>query len=196
MKALLARMLDHTEFLSDYGVRSVSRYHAEHPYVLTHDGQSFSIGYVPGESTSRVFGGNSNWRGPVWMPINYLLVEALYEFHRYYGDDFRIECPTGSKEFLSLRETADELSQRLARLFLRGPNGRRPVLGDDARLQQDPRFRDHIPFHEYFHGDTGRGLGASHQTGWTGLIALLLQPRLDTLGCAIPVAHACDKAPA
>ncbi|HJS87002.1 MAG TPA: glucosidase [Acetobacteraceae bacterium] len=196
MKALLARMLDETEFLSDYGVRSVSRYHAAHPYVLERGGQSFSISYVPGDSNSHLFGGNSNWRGPVWMPVNYLLVEALYEFHRYYGDDFRIECPTGSGRFLSLREAAAELGHRLARLFLRGPDGRRPVLGDDSRLQQDARFRDHIPFHEYFHGDTGRGLGASHQTGWTGLVALLLQPRLDTLGGAMPVAYAREEAPA
>ncbi|MBV8704154.1 MAG: glucosidase, partial [Acetobacteraceae bacterium] len=194
MKALLARMLSETEFLSDHGVRAVSRYHAEHPYVLEEGGQSFSIRYVPGDSDSHLFGGNSNWRGPVWMPINYLLVEALYEFQRYYGDDFRVECPTGSGRYLSLREIAAELGRRLAGLFLRGPDGRRPVLGEDARLQQDPRFGDHILFHEYFHGDTGRGLGASHQTGWTGLVALLLQPRIETLGCAVPVAHAHDEA--
>jgi hypothetical protein len=194
MKALLARMLSETEFLSDHGVRAVSRYHAEHPYVLEQGGQSFSIRYMPGDSDSHLFGGNSNWRGPVWMPINYLLVEALYEFQRYYGDDFRVECPTGSGRYLSLRETAAELGRRLAGLFLRGPDERRPVLGEDARLHHDPRFRDHILFHEYFHGDTGRGLGASHQTGWTGLIALVLQPRIETLGCAVPAAHAHDEA--
>ncbi len=190
MKALLARMLDEAEFLSDHGVRAVSRYHVAHPYVLEHGGQSFSIGYVPGESNANIFGGNSNWRGPVWMPINYMLVDALYEFQRYYGDDFRVECPTGSGRFLSLSEIAAELGRRLTRLFLRGADGRRPVLGDDARLQHDPRFRDHIPFHEYFHGDTGRGLGASHQTGWTGLVALLLQPGVDTLGRGMAVAPA------
>ncbi|HEY5299824.1 MAG TPA: glucosidase [Acetobacteraceae bacterium] len=195
MKALLSRMLDETEFLSEHGVRAVSRYHLAHPYVLEYGGQSFSIGYVPGESNTNVFGGNSNWRGPVWMPINFLLVESLYEFQRYYGDDFRIECPTGSGRFLSLTETAAELSRRLAGLFLRGADGRRPVLGEDKRLQDDPRFRDHIPFHEYFHGDTGRGLGASHQTGWTGLVALLLQPRVQTLGCALAVAHTHEDAP-
>ncbi len=194
MKALLARMLDETEFLSDYGIRALSRYHAVHRYTMEQGGQSFSVGYVPGNSDSHLFGGNSNWRGPVWMPINYLLVESLHEFHRYYGDGFRVECPTGSGRFLSLGETAAELGRRLSRLFLRGPDGRRPVLGADARLQDDPRFRDHIPFHEYFHGDTGCGLGASHQTGWTGLVALLLQPRVDTLGCAMPVAHAREEA--
>ncbi len=195
MKALLSRMLDETEFLSDYGVRAVSRYHATHPYVLSYGGQSYSIGYVPGESVSGVFGGNSNWRGPIWMPINFLLLESLYEFQRYYGDDFQVECPTGSGRFLSLAEVAAELGRRLTRIFLRGPDGHRPVLGDNKMLQNDPRFRDYIPFHEYFHGDTGRGLGAAHQTGWTALVALLLQPRLETIGCALPVAHAVEDAP-
>ncbi len=135
---------------------------------------TFSIGYEPGEGTSHAFGGNSNWRGPVWMPINILLIDSLREFQRYYGDDFVVECPTRSGSFMPLREVADELATRLTRLFLRGPDGRRPTLGDDALSQTDPEFRDHLLFHEYFHGDTGRGLGASHQTGWTGCIALLL----------------------
>ncbi|CAH2598996.1 Glucosidase [Rhodovastum atsumiense] len=183
MKALLRRMLDETEFLSPYGVRAVSRDHAEHPYTFEHDGNRFSVGYLPGESDSRLFGGNSNWRGPIWMPVNYMLVESLREFHRYYGENFRVECPVGSGQYLSLREVADELSRRLARLFLRGPDGRRPALGEAALLQQDPAFRDHLLFHEYFHGDTGRGVGAAHQTGWTGLIALLLHPRTEQHLC-------------
>ena len=177
MKALLRRMLDETAFLSPYGVRSVSRQHMDKPFELDLDGQHFSVGYVPGDSNSRAFGGNSNWRGPVWMPVNYMLVEALYGFHHYYGDDFRVEYPTGSGVTLSLREIGDALSQRLTRLFLRGKDGRRPVFGDVAVMQDDPQFRDHLLFHEYFHGDTGQGLGASHQTGWTGLVALLLLGR-------------------
>ncbi|MBV8589750.1 MAG: glucosidase, partial [Acetobacteraceae bacterium] len=177
MKALLRRMLDETEFLSDYGVRSLSKYYEAHPYVLEHDGTRFGVKYVPGESNSRRFGGNSNWRGPIWMPVNYLLVESLYRFHRYYGDDFRVECPTGSGRLLSLREIADELRRRLCALFLRGPDGRRPLSGNSTTLVQRVALDDHLLFHEYFHGDTGRGLGASHQTGWTGLVALLLHPR-------------------
>jgi hypothetical protein len=177
MKALLRRMLDESAFLSPYGVRSVSRLHLEHPFKLDLDGLHFSVGYVPGDSASREFGGNSNWRGPVWMPVNFMLIESLYVFHRYYGDDFRVEYPTGSGIKLSLREIADALSTRLTRLFLRGPDGRRPVFGDVKLLQDDAQFRDHVWFYEYFHGDSGRGLGASHQTGWTGLVALLLQGR-------------------
>jgi hypothetical protein len=175
MKQLLRRMLDETEFLSDHGVRALSKFHAAHPFVLEHNRQRYEIAYTPGESTSGLFGGNSNWRGPVWMPVNYLLITSLYEFHRYYGEDFKVECPVGSGTMLSLREVADELGRRLGRLFLRGPDGRRPIFGDDTRLQTDPHFRDHLNFNEYFHGDTGRGLGANHQTGWTGLVALLLR---------------------
>jgi hypothetical protein len=178
MKELLRRMLDETEFLSDYGVRALSKFHEMHPYVFEHGGQQFSVGYSPAESTTGSFGGNSNWRGPVWMPVNYLLIESLHRFHRYYGDDFTVECPVGSGHFLSLRQVADELSRRLTNLFLRGPDGRRPVFGDDRLQQDDPAFRDHVLFYEYFHGDTGRGVGASHQTGWTGLVALLLQPNI------------------
>ncbi len=176
MKMLLRRVLDESEFLSDNGVRALSKYHELHPFMLDHDGQHFEIGYVPGESTSGAFGGNSNWRGPVWMPVNYMLVEALREFHQYYGEDFTVECPAGSGRHLTLAVVADELARRLTRLLLRGPDGRRPTMGDNQILQQDPHFRDNLIFYEYFHGDTGRGVGASHQTGWTGLLALLLQP--------------------
>lgn len=183
MKRLLKRMLDPREFLSDFGVRSLSKIHATHPYELRVDGAVLRIGYEPGESQTGLFGGNSNWRGPVWFPINFLLIEALQKFHHYYSDDFRVECPTGSGQFLSLREIADELSRRLTRLFLRDEHGRRPYAGDDPR-QHDPHWRDHLLFHEYFHGDTGVGLGASHQTGWTALVAkLLLQ---QSLGRADP----------
>jgi hypothetical protein len=178
MKCLLRRMLDETEFLSDYGVRSISKYHQDHPFVFEHEGNHFSIGYVPGESTSGVFGGNSNWRGPIWFPVNFLLIESLRRFHRYYGDDFRVECPVGSTRFLNLAEVADELSRRLASIFLLNRHGRRPVHGGDARFDR-PEFRDHVPFYEYFHGDTGCGLGASHQTGWTGLVTLLLMPQRE-----------------
>jgi hypothetical protein len=179
MKALLRRMLDETAFLSPYGVRSVSRVHFAKPFQLDLDGQKFSVGYVPGDSNSRAFGGNSNWRGPVWMPVNFMLIESLYGFHRYYGDEFRVEYPTGSGTRLSLREIADELSTRLTRLFLRGTDGKRPIFGDSPLQQNNPHFRDNVLFYEYFDGDTGRGLGASHQTGWTGLVAILLQGRVS-----------------
>jgi hypothetical protein len=177
MKKLLARMLDETEFLSPYGVRALSRYHREHPFVLEADGHRHVVNYVPGDSETGLFGGNSNWRGPVWMPVNYLIVESLQKFHHYYGDDFRIECPTGSGRMLTLLEVAEELGRRLTRLFLRDETGRRPCFGEHDKLQRDPHFRDYMLFHEYFHGDTGRGLGAQHQTGWTGLVAKLIQPR-------------------
>ena len=175
MKALLRRMLDETEFLSDYGVRSISKHHDKNPYILDFNGHRYTIGYVPGESDSRLFGGNSNWRGPIWMPINYLIVDSLREFHRYYGDDFKVECPVGSGHYLTLSQVADELAYRLARIFLRGPDGRRPVLGPSPIEQEQPAFRDNVLFYEYFHGDSGRGIGAAHQTGWTALIAPLLE---------------------
>ena len=175
MKRLLARMLDPQEFLSDYGVRSLSKYHADHPYTLPVDGREYSVHYEPAESRSGLFGGNSNWRGPVWFPINYLLIESIQKFYHYYSDDFRVECPTGSGQLLTLKEIADELSQRLIRLFVRDQAGRRPFNGAQPVLQQDPQWRDYILFHEFFHGDTGQGLGASHQTGWTGLVAKLIQ---------------------
>ena len=193
MKKLLQRALDETEFLSDYGIRALSRAHREHPYVFVHEGNEFKVEYLPGESTSGLFGGNSNWRGPIWFPVNYLLIESLREFHTYYSDDFRVECPTGSGKFLSLNEIADELSRRLCRIFLRDDNGRRPVFGDDQIMQEDPEFRDNVLFYEYFHGDSGRGVGASHQTGWTGLVALLLQPRA-AVSAAVPQTVATELA--
>jgi hypothetical protein len=175
LKKLLSRMLDETEFLSDYGVRSVSKYHEAHPFELEWNGRKADLPYWPGESRSKLFGGNSNWRGPVWMPINYLLIEALREFHGYYTDEFKVECPTGSGMLLSLGEVADELSRRLIRLFVRGPDGQRPIYGSHQLQQEDPAFRDHVLFFEHFHGDTGRGIGASHQTGWSAMVALLIE---------------------
>jgi hypothetical protein len=177
MKRLLTRMLDETEFLSDYGIRALSKRHEAEPYVFEVMGMPLSVKYQPAESDSGLFGGNSNWRGPIWFPVNYLLIESLQKFHHYYSDDFKVECPTGSGRFLSLAEVAEELSRRMSRIFLRDESGRRPVFGDYQKVQSDPHFRDLVLFHEYFHGDTGRGVGASHQTGWTGLIAKLLQPR-------------------
>jgi hypothetical protein len=177
MKRLLRRMLDEKEFLSPYGVRSLSRAHLARPYVFSAGGEDHVVRYLPAESDSGLFGGNSNWRGPVWFPVNYLIVESLQKFHHYYGDDFKLECPTGSGTFLTIGQVADELTRRLCGLFLRSADGRRPALGGDDRRQSDPHFRDGLLFHEYFDGDTGRGLGASHQTGWTGLVAKLLRPR-------------------
>jgi hypothetical protein len=177
MKALLRRMLDETEFLSPHGVRALARHHLDYPYVYHANGMNFSVRYQSAESDSGLFGGNSNWRGPVWMPVNFLLVESLRQFHSYYGDDFRVECPTGSGQFMTIAQVADELSRRLSNLFLRDQNGRRPVLAYHEKLHSDPHFRDHMLFHEYFDGDTGRGVGASHQTGWTALVANLLFPR-------------------
>ncbi|HYZ39793.1 MAG TPA: glucosidase, partial [Stellaceae bacterium] len=187
MKRLLNRMLDETAFLSDYGVRSLSKFYGENPYVFEHSGHQFSINYVPGDSATAVFGGNSNWRGPVWMPVNFLIIESLQRFHSYYGDDFKVECPVGSGTLLHLGEVAAELSRRLCRIFLRGADGRRPVFGDSPIEQQDPHFRDNLLFYEFFHGDNGRGLGAAHQTGWTGLVALLLQSYRSTAAAGTTV---------
>jgi len=177
MKKLLRRMLDETEFLSDYGVRAISRIHKDHPYTFHWDNQVMTVEYQPGESTSSMFGGNSNWRGPIWFPVNYLIIESLQKFHHYYGDDFRVECPTGSGRFMSIDEVATELGTRLRRVFLRDGDGHRPLFGQHEKLQKDRHFHDYLLFYEYFHGDTGRGVGANHQTGWTGLIAKLIQPR-------------------
>jgi hypothetical protein len=174
MTKILRRMLDESEFLSPYGVRALSRSYLDHPYDFEYDGVHYRVKYEPGESESGVFGGNSNWRGPVWMPVNYLLIENLRRFYLFYGDGLKIECPTGSGVMLTLNEIADELCRRLLKLFLRGPDGRRPVFGPYEKFQTDPHFKDYILFHEYFHGDNGRGCGASHQTGWTGLIANLI----------------------
>jgi hypothetical protein len=176
MKSLLRRMLDETEFLSEYGVRSLSRYHLDHPFTFRCNGQTMTVRYEPGESDSAMLGGNSNWRGPVWFSVNFLIIESLRKFHDYYGDDFKVECPTGSGRHLTLHQIAGELSRRLTRLFLGNRQGIRPVHGGCKPLQSDPRFRDYISFHEYFHGDNGQGLGASHQIGWTSLVANLLQP--------------------
>jgi hypothetical protein len=174
MKLLLRRMLDPDEFLSPYGVRALSRYHLEHPYLLEMDGVRHEVRYEPAESRSGLFGGNSNWRGPVWFPINYLLIEALQKFHHYYGDEFLVESPARSGRKVTLGQIADDLAERLTRIFLLDADGRRPVFGDDDRIQRDSNWRDHVLFYEYFNGDDGSGVGASHQTGWTALVAKLL----------------------
>ena len=176
LTAVLRRMLDPEEFLSDYGIRSVSRYHLEHPYEFDAGGQKFEVKYTPAESDSRLFGGNSNWRGPIWFPVNYTIVRSLHEFSRYYGDSFKVECPTGSGVWMNLDEVADELAQRLCNIFRRDTeqDGRRAVFGNNDYFQTDPHWRDYIHFSEYFNGDTGAGVGASHQTGWTALVVSLL----------------------
>jgi hypothetical protein len=172
---VLRYMLDREEFLSPYGIRALSRYHRTHPYVLAVDGTPHRVDYEPAESGTGLFGGNSNWRGPIWFPVNYLLIESLQKFHHFYGDDLKVECPTGSRRLLNLWAVAGELSRGLTRLFLRGRDGRRPVHGAAAKFQDDPHWRDLVLFYEYFHGDDGAGIGASHQTGWTGLVAKLIQ---------------------
>jgi hypothetical protein len=175
LRRILTRTLDEKEFLSPYGIRALSRYHEDHPYVVHVDGQEYRVKYVPAESDSGMFGGNSNWRGPVWMPMNALVIRALLQFYLYYGDNFKIECPTGSGNSMNLFEVAREISARLARIFLRDESGRRPVFGGTEKFQTDPQWKDYILFSEYFHGDNGAGLGASHQTGWTGLVAKLIE---------------------
>jgi hypothetical protein len=177
MKMLLKRALDENEFLSDYGIRALSKYHQEHPYVFSVDDNEFTVKYEPAESSSNLFGGNSNWRGPIWFPLNYLIIESLQKFHHYYSDDFKIECPTHSGNYVTINDAARELTRRLTRIFLKDENEKRAVYNHNQKFQTDPHFRDHILFYECFHGDTGWGVGASHQTGWTGLIAKLLQPR-------------------
>jgi hypothetical protein len=181
MKSLLRYMLDENEFLSPYGIRSVSKYHLEHPYVVSVDGAEFGIKYLPAESDSGLFGGNSNWRGPIWMPINFLLIESLHTFYEYYGDDFKIECPTNSGNFMTLQEVANELYSRVSKIFLADESGKRAVFSQYPKMQVDPNFKDYILFHEYFDGDIGRGVGASHQTGWTGLIAECLCRKSDLI---------------
>jgi hypothetical protein len=177
LKSVLTRMLDETEFLSDYGIRSLSRYHLEHPYEYHTEEDSFSVSYVAGEAESDMFGGNSNWRGPIWFPVNYLIIESLQRLHSYYGDSFTVEYPTGSGQLHNLDQIADALAERLSKLLLRNEQGHRPAFGPAGPLQDDPHFRDYLLFHEFFHGDDGYGLGASHQTGWTGLVVRLLQQR-------------------
>ncbi len=164
-------MLDEKEFLSPYGIRALSRYHAEHPYVFRVGDQEYRVAYLPAESDTGMFGGNSNWRGPIWMPVNALIIRALLQYHIYYGNDFTIECPTGSGRWMNLYQVAEDITHRLASIFLRGQDGRRPVYGGSQKFQEDPHWRDLILFYEDFHGDNGAGLGASHQTGWTGVIA-------------------------
>ena len=175
LRRVLRFMLDENEFLSPYGIRAISRFHKDHPYVLQVNGTDHRVDYEPAESSTGLFGGNSNWRGPIWFPLNYLLVESLQKFHHYLGEDFKVECPVGSGQMLTLWEVAGEISKRLSRIFLRDDKQRRAVFGDIEKFQSDPNWYDLIPFHEYFHGDNGSGIGASHQTGWTGLVAKLLQ---------------------
>jgi hypothetical protein len=175
LQRVLRYVLDESEFLSPHGIRSMSKFHREHPYLVDLDGHEHRVDYEPAESRTGLFGGNSNWRGPVWFPLNFLLIEALQKFDYYYRDSLKVELPTGSGQMMTLWEVAAELSRRLTRIFLRGQDGRRPVYGGTRKFQCDPHWRDLIPFHEYFHGDNGAGIGASHQTGWTGLVAKLIE---------------------
>jgi hypothetical protein len=175
LRHILEKMLDEGEFLSPYGIRSVSKFHKENPYILMVDGTEYRVDYEPAESITGMFGGNSNWRGPVWFPMNFLIIESLQKFHHYLGDDFKVECPTGSGKMMNLKEVAIELSQRLIRLFLKDSSGQRPIYGGMQKFQTDSHWRELILFHEYFHGDNGAGIGAMHQTGWTGLVAFLIQ---------------------
>ncbi|MCY2994009.1 MAG: glucosidase [Planctomycetota bacterium] len=175
LRRVLSKMLDENEFLSPHGIRSISKFHEQHPYVFHVQGQEYRVDYLPAESNTGMFGGNSNWRGPVWMPVNAMIIRALLQFHLYYGDNFTVECPTGSGKMMNLFDVAKEIADRLARIFLRDEHGRRPVYGGTEKFQSDPQWRDHILFYEYFHGDNGAGLGASHQTGWTGVVAKTIQ---------------------
>ena len=175
LRRILSKMLDENEFLSPYGIRSLSKFHERNPYVFHAGGQEYRVDYLPGESNTGMFGGNSNWRGPVWMPVNVILIRALLNFYAYYGDTFKVECPTGSGKLMNLFEVAKEISDRLTRIFLRDEQARRPVYGDIDKFQNDAHWRDYLLFHEYFHGDHGAGLGANHQTGWTGVVASLIQ---------------------
>ncbi|MEH2285828.1 MGH1-like glycoside hydrolase domain-containing protein [Nostoc sp.] len=175
LRSILEKMLDEREFFGDYGIRALSRFHAENPYIFDVNGSQFRVDYEPAESSSGLFGGNSNWRGPVWFPVNFILIESLQKFHYYLGDDFKVECPTGSGQMMTLWEVASELSQRLTKIFLKNESGKRPVYGGMQKFQNDPHWQNLILFYEYFHGDNGAGIGASHQTGWTGLIAKLIQ---------------------
>jgi hypothetical protein len=171
LRRVLGTMLDEKEFLSPYGIRALSRYHAEHPYVFRVGDTEHRVSYLPAESDTGMFGGNSNWRGPIWMPVNALIVRALLQYYMYYGDEFTIECPSGSARRMTLYQVAEEIARRLTNVFLRDEHGRRPVYGGTRKFQEDPHWRDHLLFYEYFHGDNGAGLGASHQTGWTGVVA-------------------------
>jgi hypothetical protein len=175
LRRILTKMLDENEFLGPYGIRSLSKFHEQNPFIFHVQGQEYRVDYLPAESNTGMFGGNSNWRGPVWMPVNAMIIRALLNFYLYYGDNFKIECPIGSGKIMNLFEVAKEISDRLTSIFLRNENGRRPVYGGAEKFQTDPHWRDHVLFYEYFHGDNGAGLGASHQTGWTGLVAKFIQ---------------------
>jgi hypothetical protein len=175
LRRILARMLDENEFLSPYGIRALSRSHLEQPYVFNVHGEDYSVSYLPGDSDSGMFGGNSNWRGPIWMPVNVLLIRALLSYYAYHGDKLKVECPTGSGRMMNLFEVAGDIANRLTRIFLRDASGRRPVFGAAEKFQNDPHWRDNLLFYEYFHGDSGAGVGASHQTGWTGLVGTLVE---------------------
>ncbi len=175
LRRILTKMLDENEFLSPYGIRSLSKFHEQHPYVFNVGGQEHRVDYLPAESNTGMFGGNSNWRGPIWMPVNALLIRALLSFYLYYGDNFKIECPTGSGNLMNLFEVAREIANRLTKIFVRDDAGRRPVYGGSEKFQTDPHWKDFILFYEYFHGDNGAGLGASHQTGWTGLVSKMIE---------------------
>ena len=175
LRRILSKMLDENEFLGKYGIRALSRYHAEHPYVFQIEGRELQVGYLPAESDTGMFGGNSNWRGPIWMPVNLLLIRGLLSYYLYYGDNFKVECPTGSGKMMNLFEVAQEISRRLTSIFVRDSEGKRPVFGGAQKFQDDPYWKDCLLFYEYFHGDNGAGIGASHQTGWTGLVAMLIR---------------------
>jgi hypothetical protein len=181
LRRILSKMLDENEFLGPYGIRSLSKFHEQHPFVFHVGGQVYRVDYLPAESNTGMFGGNSNWRGPVWMPVNAMIIRALLSYYLYYGDNFKIECPTGSGRMMNLFEVSKEIANRLTRIFLRDNKGKRPVYGGTEKFQSDPHWRDYLQFYEYFHGDNGAGLGANHQTGWTGLIAKIIElyGRLD-----------------
>jgi hypothetical protein len=191
LQRILGYMLDENEFLGPHGIRSVSKYHLQHPYSVQIAGQEFGVQYLPAESNTGMFGGNSNWRGPVWMPVNQLLLRGLFNLYQFYGNEFKVECPTGSGKYMTLLEVAEEISHRLTGIFLRDSSGKRPVYGGTEKFQTDPHWKDYILFYEYFHGDNGAGLGASHQTGWTGTIARTL----DLLG-RVDAANALDTSKA
>jgi len=185
LRRVLGHLLDESEFLGTYGIRALSRWHLDHPFVFAVHGEEYRVAYEPAESTTGLFGGNSNWRGPIWFPMNAMVIRALLQFYSYYGDAFTVECPTGSGHRLTLFEVAKEIARRLGGVFRRGPDGRRPVFGDARKFQTDPQWRDHLLFYEYFHGDNGAGIGASHQTGWTGLVAKMLVVFGSTSAAAI-----------
>jgi hypothetical protein len=171
LRRVLTVMLDEQEFLSPHGIRALSRIHGEHPYIFRAGGQEYTVPYLPGESDTNMFGGNSNWRGPVWMPVNMIIIRALFNYYMYYGNTFQVECPTGSGKKMNLWQVAEEIARRLSGIFLKDESGRRPVYGESQIFQEDPYWKDYILFYEYFHGETGKGVGASHQTGWSAAVA-------------------------